>query len=240
MNYRTIRLTDIAMRTLTPFKVSLAHYGAQDHSRWVLRGAPAGGTDTFFYKIWNPTYVRRDNILAAIESGFYDERLVPALYGIIFHKGLCRGYVMHEGKIEHGALMEDFRELVFLRTHKTGYFTVQFARWHTMVYKNRLSLLDLEAAYPIKAFCQLSHYHCRFEDSDYENFVAGSYKELRSRITLTNEASAHDSPFAASQVSTSGVSPRLGSGVPSIYGHLSRRMVRKVRNIMPRMSLIEY
>jgi hypothetical protein len=79
MDYRRIALAEIDLQSLTPCKVTAKWYGTQDHSRWVLRSPGDGLSGASYYKIWNPTYVRRDNILAAIESGFYDERTVPAL-----------------------------------------------------------------------------------------------------------------------------------------------------------------
>ena len=239
MNYHTIRLTDIAVRTLTPYKVTLAHYGVQDHCRWVLRGLLPGSTDTFFYKIWNPTYVRRDNILAAIESGFYDERMVPALYGVIFHKGLCRGYVMHEGRIDREALTDEFRDFVFLRTKQTGFFAAQFARCHTMIYKDKVSLLDLEGVYPIDSLPRLSQCHSRCEDSAYENFVVAWYKQLSSNSALTTPAASRALPFASGQILSEDRPQRLAAE-SSFYIRFSRRMIRKLRNIMPQIRLIEY
>ena len=239
MNGRTIRLTDIEVRTLTPFKVSLAHYGAQDHSRWVFRGPLPGSSDTFFYKIWNPAYVRRDNILAAIESGFYDERMVPALYAVVFHNGVCRGYVMHEGKTRQDALNDEFRDFVLLRTRQTGFFAVQFARCHTMVYKNKWSLLDLDGVYPIEAFPRLSQDHCRFEDSAYEKFVAGLYEQWSSDTSSTIGAAAHNLPLAASRAITAST-PRAAVQKLKLYTRLVRRVTRKFRNIMPQIRLIEY
>jgi len=240
MNYRTIQLTDIAVPTLKPFKVTLAHFGAQDHSRWVFRGALAGCTKTFFYKIWNPSYVRRDNILAAIESGFYDERLVPALWGLITHKGLCRGYVMHEGRTGHDALTEGFRDFVFLRTRETGYFAVQFARCHTMIYERKLSLLDLEAVYSIDAFNQLPQLHCQFDDSCYGSFVEGLYKEMSSNMEMTLEAATRDLPIGGTDPIIGSTPLRSRAATPRFRVRLSRRVVRNLRNLVPRVHLIEY
>ena len=42
------------------------------------------------------TYVRKDTIPKAFELGFYDEELLPALVGLIYWEGVCRGYVMKE------------------------------------------------------------------------------------------------------------------------------------------------
>jgi hypothetical protein len=130
-----------------------------------------------YYKIWNPTYVSRDNIVAAVEAGFYDERTVPALQALVFHKGLCRGYVMSEGDLRPEACDDEFRALVYARTVETGYFAIQFGRNHTMVYGGRPGLLDIEGVYPLEALPRLPDYHSHMDDTAYARVVASLYRQ---------------------------------------------------------------
>jgi hypothetical protein len=181
-----------------------------------------------YYKIWNPSYVRRDNILAAIESGFYDERTVPALQSLIFHAGVCRGYVMGEGELRPDACTDEFRAVVYARTEGTGYFFIQFGPSHTMIYQDRRSLLDIEGVYPIAALPHLADYRCHMDDSAYARFVAGLYRK------------------SAAQ-SRSPVPDIVGAAMPPARNVLhrfllrkSRRMMIRIRNRRPRLDLIQY
>ena len=240
MNYLTTPLADVPLRALTPHKVTLAHYGAQDHCRWVFRGRTADGADPLFYKIWNPSYVRRENILAAIESGFYDERSVPALHSVIFHDGICRGYVMHQGTARQKSVNTEFRDLVFLRTGQTGFFTVQFAPCHVMIYQDRCSLIDLEGVYPIEAYPDLSQYHCEFEDAAYDAFVARLHMHLESCPNGTFEATEHDVRSMAMQAISEDGSQEAASNRPWLHIRLARRLARRLRNLMPHIDLIAH
>lgn len=234
--FRTTRLTDIPLRALTPHKVRLAHYGAQDHCRWVFRGRLAGSANPLFYKIWNPSYVRRDNILAAIESGFYDERTVPALHSVIFHNGICRGYIMHQGTARQRTVSTEFRDLVFLRTGQTGFFTVQFAPCHAMIYQDRWSLIDLEGAYPVEALPHLSRYHCEFENAAYKTFVTGLHKQLSSDSDISIQPDVLTA-MARGAIAES-ASQEAHFEVPPLPVRLGRKLARSVRRLIPRIELI--
>ena len=78
-------------------------YNNQDHSRWVFYDE----VNKLYYKIWNDTYIRRNTIVNAFELGFYDVDMLPALKGLIFWEGICRGYVMKECE-KYGVLEDDF------------------------------------------------------------------------------------------------------------------------------------
>lgn len=236
MNYRTTALADLPLRALTPHKVTLAHYGAQDHCRWVFRGHSAGSADPLFYKVWNPSYVRRDNILAAIASGFYDERTVPALHSVIFHNGICRGYIMHQGVARQKTVNSEFRDLVFLRTGQTGLFTYQFSPCHVMIYQNRWSLIDLEGVYPIAASPDLARYHCEFENAAYKMFVTRLHKQLSSDSDISMQPGVLDA--IARRAIAESASQKAHVEVPPLPVRLGRKLARRVRRLMPRIELI--
>ena len=112
--------------------------------------------------------------MGAIKAGFYDDRTTPALDALVFHEGVCRGYVMRCGLLNR-RLNAEFFELVKARSQETGYFHVQFSACHTMLCDNKISLLDLEAVYPIAEYARMSHYHSVFDHPDYERYVATLY-----------------------------------------------------------------
>jgi hypothetical protein len=53
-------------------------YGDQDHSRWVYED----DINHVFFKVWNHTYIRKNNLLDAFSRGFYNG-LIPAFRGVI-------------------------------------------------------------------------------------------------------------------------------------------------------------
>jgi hypothetical protein len=146
---------------------------------------------------------------------------------------------MREGKTRQDALNDEFRDFVLLRTRQTGFFAVQFARCHTMVYENRWSLLDLDGVYPIEAFHRLSQDHCRFEDTAYEKFVAGLYEKRSSDASSSIFVTVEDLSLAANRTIT-GSTPRATVPRLRLYRRLKRRVTRKFLNIMPHIRLIEY
>ena len=85
-------LDEIDVSKFQTIKTRQKYYGNQDHSRWVFYDE----NNKLYYKIWNDTYIRKNTIIEAFELGFYDKELLPALEGIIFWEGVCRGYVMKE------------------------------------------------------------------------------------------------------------------------------------------------
>ena len=91
-NIKYIPLNTIDIDSFETIKQRMVFYQNQDHSRWVFKDPKTN----LYYKLWNNTYTRKNNIISGILSGFYDETTVPALYGLIFWEGVCRGYVMKE------------------------------------------------------------------------------------------------------------------------------------------------
>jgi hypothetical protein len=228
MSCRRIALAEISLRSLTPCKVTPKWYGTQDHSRWVLRRSEDGQSGPVYYKIWNPSYVRRDNILAAIESGFYDERTVPALQALVFHQGICRGYVMGEGELHQDACTDEFRALVYARTEETGYFSIQFGHSHTMIYQGQRSLLDIEGVYPLAALPHLADHRCHMDDAAYARFVTGLYRKSAARSGTV----VPDTVEAAM--------PPVRNALHRFLLRKSRAVMRRIRNRRPRLDLIRF
>jgi hypothetical protein len=172
-----MHLSDIDFARLQLVKEVVRWYGDQDHSRWIF----AGSLDEYresraFVKVWNPTYVRRDNVVRGIEVGFYDARTTPALQALIFDAGVCRGYVMARCR-RHRRLDPGFYDLICTRTAETGHFAVQFSAAHSMRYDNRFSLIDLEGIYPVEQLALVAAHHSAFAHAPYAEFVAGLFDE---------------------------------------------------------------
>lgn len=236
---RVIRLVDIAVRDLIPVKVTIVSIANQDHSRWVFRAARGGGMDGMFFKIWNPTYVRRDNVLEAMRAGFYDERTTHALDALVFHEGVCRGYVMRSG-VPCQKLDAEFFELVKRRTEETGYFNVQFSAGHTMRCDEKISLLDLEGVYPIAEYGRLEHHRAVFDNVDYERHVAMLYQ----RALPEGQPAIPDASIALSDDKVSSDSGRLASALSaklrSRVGSAWQRASVLMGRLRPRLDLIQY
>ena len=81
----------------------------------------------WYAKIWNPTYVRRDNVLRALDAGFYDDQTTPALAALIVHQGVCRGYLTHACRPCY-VLDPAYHRVIMENTRSTGLFNVQFSR----------------------------------------------------------------------------------------------------------------
>ncbi len=185
MNYEIFQLTDFDLTRLDVVQEYVRWIDDQDHSRWVLRTRrePSSFLNKELYvKIWNPTYVRRDNILEGIHVGFYDKQTTPALTGILFHKGICRGYVTHKcSRYWRRNWEKDFYSLIQKRTARTGHFAYQYSRYHVMRYKNQPSMIDLEGIYPIDELYNLINYHSKFDDKHYESYITDLYSKRYQR-----------------------------------------------------------
>lgn len=170
-------LSEIDLGRLRLVKQVVRRYGGQDHSRWVFAGSLGGRRQSrVFVKIWNPTYVRRDNLLRGLAVGFYDADTAPALQALIVSAGLCRGYVTARCR-RHRGLDPDFYRLVCARTAETGHFAVQFSPFHAMRHGGRFSLIDLEGVYPIEQLGLVAAHHSAFAYAPYAQFVAGLFEE---------------------------------------------------------------
>ena len=93
---KIISLDTIDVQSMKPIYERSKYWGNQDFSRWVFKDE----STNLYYKIWNETYVKRNGVVSGLLSGLYDETTVPALVGLIFWEGVCRGYVMeHLGDV---------------------------------------------------------------------------------------------------------------------------------------------
>lgn len=224
--YDILQLTDINLSKLKLVKETYLWLGDQDHSRWVFQ-TRAGD---LFFKIWNPTYVRRDHLLGGVESGFYDETTIPALYALIFSKGICRGYVTrrcfanrHKDSIFHRCILN--------KTMQTGFFCVQYSRFHAMRYGKKLSLIDLEAIHPLNELPLMSsYYHCFFDDAEYERFVIDLYCQKFPQLDVPQPTAQH----------VSSTLPKPLRKIRSLYQSLHRMSVNCWRTIFNHIEQIEY
>jgi hypothetical protein len=231
--YDTIQLTSISLSELKLVKETCRWFGDQDHSRWVFqtRGSGFGEKNGLVFKIWNPTYIRRDHLLRGIECGFYDETTIPAFHAIIFAKGICRGYVMRKC-LPNRTKDPVFHAHILEKTVQTGFFCVQYSRFHTMRYGEKFSLVDLEAIYPL---AELPYYLCFFDDLEYEWFVANLYCRAFPHLDApqpTNQS--HASSFLPEQILYPYRKAR------SLYRKLYRRLVIHLGTIFNHMERIEY
>lgn len=234
--YPAVPLRDIALRDLEPRKVTLAWYGPNDHRRWVLEGRLPDVPGACWFKLWNPGYVRRDNLPAAVAAGFYDERLAPALIALIWHAGLCRGYVMHAGRTRHGQSIAPLREELYARTRDTGWFMSQFSAWHTLVYQGRLSVLDLEAVFPLRDLPRLPDWEVGFDDPEYLRFVAGLYESRRRGSA--GGPTPEDCAAGWERFGSTAVRARHPL-VRRLWAGPRQRLARAYRNLRPHLDLIQ-
>ena len=152
---KIIDLATIDVASMTPVYERSKYYGSYDHSRWVFRDE----NTRYYYKLWNTTYIKSNNIIAGLLSGLYDETTVPALKGLIFHEGHCRGYVMDDlGDVANkNDMISDkdyptFYNYILTKIKNTNYFPHDFCQKHIRVYKNSYSLMDLEGIYHLDEY----------------------------------------------------------------------------------------
>ena len=150
-----VSLDTIDVHNMTPIYSRVKHYSNQDHCRWVFKDK----STNLYYKIWNKSYIKNNNIISGLLSGLYDETTVPALKGLIFWEGNCRGYIMdHLGDVANKNDMisdEDFPKFykhLLEKIKKTNYFPHDFCQKHVRKYGNSFSLMDLEGIYHIDEY----------------------------------------------------------------------------------------
>ena len=141
-NIKYIPLNTIDIDSFETIKQRMVFYQNQDHSRWVFKDPKTN----LYYKLWNNTYTRKNNIISGILSGFYDKTTVPALYGLIFWEGVCRGYVMKECE-DYDTMDSNFFKLIKNKTSNTNYFIYDFCEQHIKKYGDKYTLIDLEGIY---------------------------------------------------------------------------------------------
>ena len=129
-------LDEIDVTKFKTIKARQKWYGNQDHSRWIFYDE----VNKLYYKIWNDTYVRRNTIVEALELGFYDDKILPALKGLIFWEGICRGYVMNECE-EYGLLEDDFFNNIKKRTNDTNIFAYDLCPNHIFKFNGKTTII---------------------------------------------------------------------------------------------------
>ena len=171
--YNSFQLDEINFSDLTLTHKRESVYNNQDHARWVYYDK----NNNLYYKLWNPTYIRKDNVVNGIKSGFYDSSTTPALKGIISYENVCRGYVM-EGVKENNQNSKPFYSIIKEKTKTSKHFYFDYCNQHIMEYKNQFCLIDLEGIYPLSELQNfLDHkYNSSFADNNYKEFVCNLVK----------------------------------------------------------------
>tara|TARA_R100000734_G_C3318250_1_gene112214 strand:- start:3804 stop:4325 length:522 start_codon:yes stop_codon:yes gene_type:complete len=171
MKYKIISLDSFNPLNMNLVKSREKWYGSDDHSRWVFE---EGG---LYYKIWNKTYIRRNQVKFGIDCKFYDETTVPAFVGLIYHEDICRGYVTKKCE-EFSGDTTFFTEIVKNKTKETKSFNYDFTEKHVMKFENKFSLIDLEGIYPLSEYEDIAEdrNHASFSSDKYKRFVYEIYK----------------------------------------------------------------
>ena len=144
---KRIMLDTIDVSKLENIKSREKWYGTQDHSRWLFLDKK----QNLYYKIWNDTYIRKDCVPQAIDSGFYDNDNVPALHALIYWEGICRGYVMKTCE-PYKKVSTKFYNLLLDKTIQSKMFAYDFCPNHVYKYKDKLTLIDLEGVYELNQY----------------------------------------------------------------------------------------
>lgn len=173
-----IELSQLDFRKLKVHKVVRKNFAGQDHSRWIFTDSRRhrNGGNRMFYKVWNRSYIRRDNILAALDNGFYDDETVPALRALIVSKGFCRGYIMEACRKPRDR-DNAFFQTVAKRTLTTEHFAVQFGWAHVMSYRSQSTMIDLEGVYHIRDLALVRAHRSAFASTEYAKLVLSHYHE---------------------------------------------------------------
>lgn len=183
----TVPYLDLSEIDLTQLKLLVERNvwrEGRDHSRWVFRGTQSGAP--LVYKIWNPGYIRRDNVLTGISSGLYNPDTVPALKAVIMSGDMCRGYVMAEGQRNRSPAPQLARAL-WEATWRSSYFLAQYRVSHTIIADGQPSLIDLEAVHAVHGEPDWPVGKVNIEDPDYADLIAAmqvgevTIEEVRAR-----------------------------------------------------------
>ena len=186
-NFDIISLDTIDVSEFTVIKSREKWYGNQDHSRWIFKDEK----NKLYYKIWNETYIRKDTIPNAINSEFYDKEFLPALVGLIWWEGTCRGYVTKECD-SYGEIEDDFFNDLKNRTKNTNLFAYDFCPNHIVKFNGKTTIIDLEGVYSLNEYHSKKEEHHslgipgRFVEYElYENYINElSYKPLSEKQFL--------------------------------------------------------
>ena len=163
-----IDLSSIDLPAMSLVVERIVHRNGQDHSRWVFLSRSSA--EPLYYKVWNPGYVRRDNLLMGLESGLYTPATVPALKAVIMSGNQCRGYVMAAGRRQRRPTPALVHAL-WAATQVSGYFAAQYRPTHTIVANGCPSLIDLEAVHAIAGEPGWPVGKVAIEDPDYAALI---------------------------------------------------------------------
>lgn len=189
MDIDEIQLASIDIDRLDLIVERIVTKNGSDHSRWVFR-SPSGVVPPLVYKIWNPGYVRRDNILTGLETGLYSDATVPGLRALIMERDQCRGYVMQLGtKLRTPS--EPLVHALWEATRTSRHFIGQYRASHTRNCAGRASLIDLEAVHRIGGEPGWPKGTVDIEDPDYAALVARLETEELSAQTVREMADCH-------------------------------------------------
>ena len=164
MKYKIIQLDSFDPLNMKLIKSREKWYGSDDHSRWVFEDKD------LYYKIWNETYIRKNQVKFGIDCGFYDETIIPAFVGLIYHENICRGYVVRKCDTYFGDIIP-FYKLIKSKTKETKSFIYDFMDKHVMKFEDKFSLIDLEGIYPLSSYEEFA------EDRNHASFSSKKYRE---------------------------------------------------------------
>jgi hypothetical protein len=102
--------------------------------------------DGLIYKLWDKTFLWKDNIVEAIRVGYYGPLLTPGLLGVIVDDDAeVRGYVMYKcQQLNH---RNDFTRMLELLEEQRKVYGMTFndpLKQNVGTYKGRITLFDLE------------------------------------------------------------------------------------------------
>ena len=189
MNLDHIELGTIDLDQLVLIVERIVTRNGTDHSRWVFQ-SPAGTDPQLVYKIWNPGYIRRDNILTGLKTGLYNPDTVPGLRALIMNKDQCRGYVMGLGK-RYRTPSEPLIHALWEATRSSGYFASQYRLSHTRLIDGKASLIDLEAVHAIGGEPRWPRGTIEIEDPDYAKLIHRLEAENLSPEEVREMANCH-------------------------------------------------
>lgn len=189
MKLDRIELSTIDIERLVLIVERIVSKNGVDHSRWVFH-SPAGTAPQLVYKIWNPGYIRRDNILTGLETGLYNAATVPGLRALIMNKDQCRGYVMGMGQ-RYRTPSVPLIHALWEATRSSGYFASQYRLSHTRIIDGKASLIDLEAVHAIGGEARWPRGTIEIEDPDYAKLIHRLEAENLSPQDVLEMANCH-------------------------------------------------
>lgn len=179
VNCHEVELSKINLNQLELVKESVSRIDGEDHSRWVFFDRSTGArspTAGRFVKIWNPRHVRRNTVVDALNAGFYDRSIAASLYALIFHKGVCRGYVSDPCTLTYRHDRQ-FDESLRRRSADCAYFAIQYSKYHIGLVGDRYSLFDLEGVHPLAELPSMPSLRSYFDNAAYRDFILTTFAE---------------------------------------------------------------